>query len=200
MPHDLTLAPGDSLYLPRGVMHEAMVQAGTEPSLHITVGFMEPGMGEMLRALLTDLELEQPALRAALPTWRLAEPEGVAAVRDRLAAALDALAGPAVADRLAMAALDRLLRFRMPMPGRGLHARAPGAEDRLRLSETMHHALLPLAEGGAELRWYGGRETLGPQELAWLQALEDGAAPAALGDGAIDFCTRLARAGLLEPA
>jgi len=199
-PHELVLAPGDSLYLPRGVMHEAMVQDGAEPSLHVTVGFMEPGIGEMLRELLGVLEAEEPALRAALPTWRLAEADGVAAVRGKLAAALGALARPDVADRLAVAALDRLVRFRMPMPGRALHTPPPGPADRLRLSEAMHHVLLPLPDGGAELRWYGGEEALGEREIGWVQALEDGAAPEALGEGALEFCRRLARAGLLEPA
>jgi len=196
-PHALVMAPGDALYLPRGVMHEAMVQDGADPSLHITLGFMEPAIGEMLRHLLADLEAEQPALRAAIPTWRLAD-GGLDAVQARLTAALAVLAGPGVADRLALAALDRLARDRMSLPTRRLHTPPPGPEDRLRLSETMHHTLVPLPEGGAALRWYGGVETLGAAELDWLMALEDGATPAALGDGALEFCRRLARVGLLE--
>ncbi|MBR0660928.1 cupin domain-containing protein [Neoroseomonas oryzicola] len=199
-PHELVMAPGDALYLPRGVMHEAMVQAGAEPSLHITIGLLEPGLGEVLRALLGELEAEEPALRAAIPTWRLAEPEGVALLRGRLAAALEALDRPDVADRMAVNALDRVLRDRMSLPGRALHTPPPGPDDRLRLSETMHHAIVPLPEGGAALRWYGGVETLSAAELDWLQALEDGATPAALGEGALDFCRRLARHGLLERA
>ncbi|WP_198373669.1 cupin domain-containing protein [Roseomonas rosulenta] len=196
-PHALVMSPGDALYLPRGVMHEAMVQDGADPSLHVTVGFMEPAIGEMLRALLSELEAEEPALRAAIPTWRLAD-GGLDAVQHRLTAALAALARPGMADRLALAALDRLARERMSLPMRGLHSRPPGPEDRLRLSETMHHTLVPLPEGGAALRWYGGVETLDATQLAWLTALEDGATPAALGEGALGFCRRLARAGLLE--
>jgi hypothetical protein len=197
-PHALVMAPGDALYLPRGVMHEAMVQDGADPSLHVTIGFMEPAIGEMLRALLGELEAETPALRAAIPTWRLADPDGVAAVQDRLSAALAALAAPGVADRIAVAAMDRLVRDRMALPRRGLVAPAPGPDDRLRLSETMHHTLVPLPDGGAALRWYGGVETLDATQFGWLVALEEGAAPAALGEGALDFCRRLARIGLLE--
>lgn len=196
-PHALVMSPGDALYLPRGVMHEAMVQEGADPSLHITLGFMEPAIGEMLRHLLAELEAEEPALRAAIPTWRLAD-GGLDAVQDRLAAALAALARPGMADRLALAALDRLSRDRMSLPMRGLHSPPPGPEDRLRLSGTMHHTLVPLPEGGAALRWYGGVETLDATQLEWLTALEDGATPAALGEGALGFCRRLARAGLLE--
>lgn len=199
-PHELTMAPGDALYLPRGVMHEAMVQEGAEPSLHITLGFMEPALGEMLRTLLGELEAEEPALRAAVPTWRLADPDGVAALQERLASALAALARPDIADRIAVAALDRLARDRMSLPGRALYTPEPGPADRLRLATTMHHAVVPLPDGGATLRWYGGVETLDARELSWLEALEDGATPEALGDAALPFCRRLLRAGLLERA
>lgn len=197
-PHALVMAPGDTLYLPRGVMHEAMVQQGEEPSLHITIGLLEPGLGEMLRNLLTELEAEEPALRAAMPTWRLAEADGTARVQECLAAALAALARPGVTDRLTMAALDRIARDRMSLPGRALHTPAPGPDDRLRLCESMHHTLVPFDQGGAALRWYGGVEKLGAQELDWLMALEDGATAAELGDDALEFCRRLARHGLLE--
>lgn len=199
-PHELVMAPGDALYLPRGVLHEAMVQAGEEPSLHITVGFLEPGLGEMLRNAIAELEAEEPALRAAMPTWRLAEPWGMEAVQARLAAALAALGRPGLADRMAVAALDRLARDRMALPGRSLHTPPPGPEDRLRLSETMHHSLVPLPGGGASLRWYGGVEKVTEAELAWLVALEEGATAAELGEGALAFCRRLAAAGLLERA
>jgi hypothetical protein len=197
-PHALVMAPGDVLYLPRGVLHEAMVQQGEQPSLHITIGLMEPGLGEMLRGLLGELEAEEPALRAAMPTWRLAEPDGLALLRDRLAAALAVLARPDIADRLTVAALDRLVRDRMPLPGRSLHTPPPGPTDRLRLSESMHHTLVPFETGGAALRWYGGIEKLTAPELTWLMGLEEGATPAELGEDALEFCRRLARHGILE--
>ncbi|MBR0681287.1 hypothetical protein GXW74_12395 [Roseomonas eburnea] len=199
-PQELVMSPGDALYLPRGVLHEAMVQEGEEPSLHITIGLLEPGLGEMLRHLLAELETEEPALRAAMPTWRLAESDGLAEVDARLRAAVAALSRPGLADRLALAALDRVAHDRLSLPGRSLTTRPPAPTERLRLSESMHHTLVPLPAGGAALRWYGGVETLSAQELGWLQALEDGTTAEALGDGALKFCHRLARAGLLERA
>ncbi len=111
------MAPGDVLYLPRGVMHEAMVQAGGEPSLHVTVGMLEPGLGEMLRHLLAELEAEEPALRAAIPTWRLPTRTASGAVQ---AAALDRARRarpPRIRDRIAVAALDRVARDRISCPG-----------------------------------------------------------------------------------
>jgi hypothetical protein len=197
-PHAVPMAPGDALYLPRGTLHEAVAQEGTEPSLHITVGLMEPGMGELLRELLAELEAELPALRAAVPTWRLAEPGGAELLRERLGTALATMGGEDAARRLMLAALDRVCRDRMPLPGRSLHTPPPGPNDRLRLSETMHHTLVPFETGGAMLRWYGGVEKFTAEEMGWLAALEDGATVTELGEDALPFCQWLAQRGLLE--
>lgn len=197
-PHALTLNPGDALYMPRGVLHEAVAQSGDAPSLHITIGFLEASIADMLRELLEILEAENPALRASIPSWRLAEAGGNAAIAARLAPALAALSSTAALERLALAAMDRITRDRLPLSQRSLTYQAPGADERLRLSDAMHHHLLPLPEGGGALRWYGGVENLNAAECAWLTQLAEGAAPASLGDGALPFCQRLAALGLLE--
>jgi hypothetical protein len=204
-PATLTLAPGDALYLPRGVMHDAEVEQGAATaSLHITVGLFEPAWAEALRDLLGLLEAdttEGVALRQGFPSWRLAEPEAAAALAAGAAERLRALATPAAMERLALRLLDRLATDRLPLPARGLLTPPPGPEDRLRLADTMHHHLVPREDGGAVLRWSGGAETLDATRLAWLQRLEDGATPAELGgEDALAFCRRLAGWGLLERA
>jgi hypothetical protein len=198
VPHALTLNPGDALYLPRGVMHEAAAQTGDAPSLHITLGFLEASIADMLRELLEILEAENPSLRASIPSWRLAEPDGTAAIAARLAPALAALSSEAALERLALAAMDRITRDRLPLSQRSLSHRPPGADAKLRLSDAMHHHLVPLPEGGGALRWYGGVENLNATECAWLTQLAEGATPASLGEGALAFCQRLAALGLLE--
>jgi hypothetical protein len=198
VPRALTLNPGDALYLPRGVMHEAAAQTGDAPSLHITLGFLETSIADMLRELLEILEAESPALRASIPSWRLAEAGGTAAIAARLAPALAALSSEAAQERLALAAMDRITRDRLPLSQRSLAHRPPGADAKLRLSDAMHHHLVPLPEGGGALRWYGGVENLNATECAWLAQLAEGATPASLGEGALAFCQRLAALGLLE--
>jgi hypothetical protein len=198
VPHALTLNPGDALYLPRGVMHEAAAQTGDAPSLHITLGFLEASIADMLRELLEILEAENPALRASIPSWRLAEAGGTAAIAARLAPALAALSSEAALERLALAAMDRITRDRLPLSQRSLAHRPPGADAKLRLSDAMHHHLVPLPEGGGVLRWYGGVENLNATECAWLTQLAEGATPVSLGEGALAFCQRLAALGLLE--
>lgn len=199
VPHALTLNPGDALYLPRGVMHEAAAQTGDAPSLHITLGFLEASIADMLRELLEILEAENPSLRASIPSWRLAEPDGTAAIAARLAPALAALSSETALERLALAAMDRITRDRLPLSQRSLAHRPPGLDSKLRLSDAMHHHLVPLPEGGGALRWYGGGQNLNATECAWLTQLAEGATPASLGEGALAFCQRLAALGLLEP-
>jgi hypothetical protein len=194
-PHALTLIPGDALYLPRGVMHEAAAQSGDAPSLHITFGFLEASIADILRELLEFLEAENPALRTSIPSRRLAEAGGTAAIAARLAPALAALSAEAALETLALAAMDRITRDRLPLSQRSLAHRPPGADAKLRLSDAMHHHLVPLPEGGGALRWYGGVENLSATECAWLAQLAEGATPASLGEGALAFCQRLAALG-----
>ncbi len=135
----LVMQPGDALYVPRGVMHDAMAQEGA--SLHVTVGLLEPSFAAVLRLALDLLEGREPALRAAFPTWRLAEGPGALAP---LAAPLAArLAEPTTLERAAVALLDRLAAERPAMLGRGLFPRMPEAGTRLRLAAGVLHALVP---------------------------------------------------------
>lgn len=95
--------------------------------------------------------------------------------------------------------MDRITRDRLPLSQRSLAHRPPGVDAKLRLSDAMHHHLVPLPEGRGALRWYGGVENLSATECAWLAQLAEGATPASLGEGALAFCQRLAALGLLEP-
>lgn len=195
-PEAVTLRPGDTLYVPRGVMHEAAAQEGTEPSLHVTIGLLEPSFAAVLRLAVDLLETEDPALRAAFPTWRLAEgPAALATLAGPLAAKL---AEPAALERTALALLDRLAEDRPALLGRGLFVAEPEEGTRLRLAPGVLHALVPEREGGASLRWAGAPVTLSDIEAGWVERLAEGATPAELGDGALAFCRRLMRLGLLE--
>ncbi len=195
-PEALTLRPGEALYVPRGIMHDAAAQAGGH-SLHVTVGLLEPSFASVLRLAVDLLEEQEPALRASFPTWRLTEgPGALSALATPLAARL---AEPAALERTALALLDRLAGDRPALLARGLFPLDPGPGTRLRLASGVLHALVPEREGGASLRWAGEPLALTEVEAAWLSVLEAGATPEELGPDALGFCTRLVRKGLLEP-
>uniref|UniRef100_UPI0022EA80AD cupin domain-containing protein n=1 Tax=Falsiroseomonas oryzae TaxID=2766473 RepID=UPI0022EA80AD len=114
-PETIVMRPGDTLYVPRGVMHDAAAQAGDAPSLHVTVGLLEPSFATVLRLAVDLLEESEPALREAFPTWRLAEGPGRLAELARPLAAR--LAEPAALERTALELLDRLAGDRPALLG-----------------------------------------------------------------------------------
>jgi len=193
----LTLRPGQALYVPRGVLHEAAAQPEGPPSLHITVGLLEPSIALTLRRLLERLEQQDVRLRAATPTWRATDPARLAAA---FAPALAALAEAAAAEHAAAALLDALVEELPALPARGLLAPRPRPGEYWRLADSLHHHLLPQPDGSALLRWPGGTEALSPQEAAWLQRLEEGASAEDLGEGGVAFLSALAAKGLIERA
>jgi hypothetical protein len=194
-PETLTLRAGETLYIPRGVLHDAAAQESDAPSLHITVGLMDPSFASVLQLAVDLLEESEPALRRSFPTWRLAEGPGALAELARPLAAQ--LAEPAALERTALALLDRLAADRPALLGRGLFVPDPTPEERLKLAPGVLHALVPEETGGASLRWVGAPMTLDAVQTGWIERLADGAAPGELGEGGVDFCRRLVRRGLV---
>lgn len=63
---EFTLNPGDCVYIPRGLMHDAE-NVGEAPSLHITVGLITKTWADLLLESISELALEDPAFRRSLP-------------------------------------------------------------------------------------------------------------------------------------
>jgi len=63
---EFTLNPGDCLYLPRGMMHDAE-NVGEEPSLHITVGLITKTWADLMLESISELALTSPEMRRSLP-------------------------------------------------------------------------------------------------------------------------------------
>jgi Cupin superfamily protein len=185
-PNLVTLEPGDALYIPRGVMHDAATEPGSR-SLHATIGFMETSWAQAIRSLLDEAELTDAALRESLPSWRIGEAD----LLPILAEKVTRLATPAHAERLANLTLEQLARDRQPLPARGLFA--PFPEGRLRLTEGMHTHLVQGGDGTQTLFWTGGSLPLSEAEATELAALAEGAEP-----GASSFARKLWGMGLLE--
>lgn len=105
----VTMRPGDLLYIPRGVYHDAL--ASTERSLHLTFG-VQPLYGVVVLDLLREMALSDPAMRAYLTPAQDSE-----ALRRQLEGIATALAG--MVDTLGMlediAVRQRTLAAPMPV-------------------------------------------------------------------------------------
>lgn len=191
------LRPGDALYIPRGVLHDAVSQ-GTSHSLHLTIGLLGPGWGDALRAALEIAEPDDARLRQAFPTWRLAEGRIPDDLTREAAERLSTLAAPKILELVSQWLLSKLAAEQLPMVGRGLVAPNLSPDDRLQLADTVHYFVTPRPDGGADLRWAGETVALTSEEFAWLDRLGDGAAAGDLGGAeALAFCQRLSRLGLV---
>jgi len=62
----VNLQPGDTLYIPRGMMHDA-IAVGSEPSLHITLGIYAITWFDLMQSLLNVQTSVQQSLRQSIP-------------------------------------------------------------------------------------------------------------------------------------
>jgi hypothetical protein len=84
------------------------------------------------------------------------------------------------------------------MVSRGLIAPTVSSTDRLYISDTAHHFVVPRLDGSAELRWHAGSMSLSAEEFSWIAKLDEGSSAHELGGAnALAFCRRLASAGLI---
>jgi lysine-specific demethylase/histidyl-hydroxylase NO66 len=179
---DVTLGPGDTLYLPRGWPHEAITHA--DDSLHLTIGLHPPTRLDALRAALEECGDDVEFRRT------LAAGDGVPeALLERLAARL----APEAVDRRAR---RRFVASRRPvLSGQLSQARAAArmtAEDPVERRATVI-ADLDLTDAGATLA-FEGRELRFPARgraaVAAAYALE-GPFTAAELPGPLDAAGRL---------
>lgn len=103
---DVTLRPGEVLYIPRGYFHDAL--ASSAESLHLSLS-VAPHSGRLLFQLLEEVALRDPAFRAYLPDAR--ESDG-AALDERLAALGSRLAQIAASPGFREAVANRQRRLR----------------------------------------------------------------------------------------
>ena len=100
------LHPGDLLYVPRGVMHEAFSEE--ERSLHLTVGALVVRWSDLLTSAVACVTRNEVALREALPIGWVGDHDTRTSMLGQFRRLLDILADRASLDE---ALLDLSLRF-----------------------------------------------------------------------------------------
>jgi len=192
---DVTLEPGDTLYLPRGWPHEAVTDRVS--SLHLTIGLHPPTRLDALRAALEACGREDAAFRRTLA------PDGT--LPDDL---LERLAARLAPEAVARRARRRFVVSRRPIAADGLGqaraARQLGAHDLVARRETV---VADLVLAGAATLVFEGKEVRFPARAASaLAAAFDAGGPFRAADlpgpldeaGRIVLVRRLVREGFLR--
>jgi len=173
---EFTTGPGDALYIPRGLQHDA-VAADEGPSLHITFGFHPVRWSEVVVEALASLAVEDPAMRQSVPLGALVGKvplEKIAAgLAARVAELVPAIRWELVHDKLAQRfaglhkeALEGIFHDAASSLGDDTrYTRRPGT---LTLLEATDNAVL-LTVNGRTSRWPAHAE---PALRAALVALE----------------------------
>ncbi|WP_445262963.1 cupin domain-containing protein [Pseudokineococcus sp. 1T1Z-3] len=202
---DVTLRPGDCLYLPRGYLHAATALGGV--STHLTIGIhpwtRHALADQLVRTALADLA-DDEEVRGSLPLGvRVEDPaetaDDLALVRDRLLAAVAAVDAARVAAPLAAQA--RSNQRAAPV---GPLAQLRAAQDlqtsddasALTLREHLAAEVVEGEDGSGRLQSRAGELTLQDDEVAAVRALLAGGGPAGLDPA---LARRLVLAGVLVP-
>lgn len=205
---EVTLRPGDCLYLPRGYLHAATALG--DVSAHLTIGVHtwtgHHLVGELTRRALTRAADEE-RVRRSLPlgvdvSHAEALRDDLAAARAAAHAAIDAIGDDEIA--AAMAARARAGQRAAPIgPLAQLAAAArlaDGSVSTLRLRPHLRAGIHPATgpDTGATLVSRAGRLRLDPRDLPAVEALLDAgeATTSALG---ADLARRLLLAGIVLP-
>ena len=202
-PHlEVTLRPGDVLYVPRGWLHSATALGGV--STHLTVGIHVWHRGHVAEAVLDaarrGLAAQESQRTSLRPGVDVADPEAIAddlaAVREALLQAVADVDASAVAARLA--ARQRAAQRPAPVSPVGtVEALADGLDD-LAVAPRAHlQASLETGTEGAVLVSRAGRLHLTDDDAAAVTAWLADEAPAVLDP---DLARRLVVAGVAVPA
>lgn len=88
---EFILSPGDVLYIPRGLMHDAVNEGEGTASLHITAGVLARTWADFLLEAVSEVAIKSPRLRATLPAHITGPDPDMAEVRTVFVEALEDL-------------------------------------------------------------------------------------------------------------
>lgn len=151
---EFVLEPGDMLYVPRGLMHDAVSEQGSH-SLHITTGIIVKTLADFLLEAVAEASLHSTHLRRSLPPGFHRDDFDRSALRTLFEGAMDEARQQADLDAVLDLFTDTFLRTRQPDLSGGLTGTAITASTRIRrrpaaqmrLAQDGHHIALVMAGG-----------------------------------------------------
>jgi hypothetical protein len=201
---EVTLSPGDCLYLPRGYLHAATALGGV--STHVTLGvhsWTGHHLAEDLATAAVRRATEDEAVRACLPVGFELTAGGLAAhvevVREAVKTAIDQISAEDLARLLAARAKRTQRAAPVGVLAQARAADSLGEEQQVRLRPYLWAELVLSADGSACLDSRAGAVPLdAPDVPAVEQLLVDGAAQ--VGQLGQPLARRLLLAGIVVPA
>lgn len=143
---DFILQPGDVLYIPRGLMHDAISLDG-EASLHITTGILVKTWADFMLEAVSSAALNVPALRRSLPPGFAREDFDRAEMSQAASAAFDGLKAHLDVEAVTDSFIDLFLRTRQADTQGALVASHAPITDEMRF-EKRPLVQVRLADGG----------------------------------------------------
>lgn len=145
---EYVLHPGDVLYVPRGLMHDAINEGADAASLHITAGVLARTWADFVLEAVSEAALRTPSLRAMLPAHISSAEPDMDAVRAAFATALSQVERAADLEAVAGLFADRFVTSRTPdVSGAIAGAARAGTQTIRRRALTPMH----LAEDGGHI-------------------------------------------------
>ncbi|MBP6832307.1 MAG: hypothetical protein KA978_16095, partial [Deltaproteobacteria bacterium] len=162
---ELLLQPGGVLYIPRGLMHDA-VAVDDGPSMHVTIGLHAFRWSEVLLEALAAQAIVDPDLRAGLPLGALRSDASVDALREAMRARVDRLIESMRWDDVSPRLLAQFDRdHKEHLPGLMIDAVTPINAETVFARRSGVHAEVAL-DGEALVLTVDGRSTRWPAAVA----------------------------------
>lgn len=204
---EFVLYPGDCVYIPRGLMHDADAHEN-EASLHITLGLVTRTWADLVLESISKAALETPALRRALPPGYANPGFDRRKAREQFRAYVTELAAKTELDEPLDLIAEDYLRSRAPdLSGVVRHASSAHADEpHYRAQDNALFRIVEAEPGGDfEVVTRGGSsEFLGAKRSAFDHAMSGKRFSAADLEGlskdeALDLIRRLLSRGLIRP-
>ncbi len=204
---EFVLEAGDTVYIPRGMMHDARAHEG-EASLHITLGLVTKTWADVVLEAISKAALETDGLRRALPAGYANRDFDRAPAREQFREFIEEVARRAEVDEPLDIIAEDYLRSRTPeMAGIVRYASEVIADDQhYRATENGLHRIIEDEESGefAVTTRGGTSEFVGTKRKAFDRAMDGepftrADLPGIEKGDAIDMIRRLLSRGLLRP-
>jgi bifunctional lysine-specific demethylase and histidyl-hydroxylase NO66 len=177
---EVTLQPGDTLYIPRGFPHEAKTSESL--SLHCTFALAPVRTTDVLDFAMRIASDQDVELRHALPPMLLSQPDVARKLGDLLEARLSQTFGTPRMQLAIDIALNELFRLTRPNANgafeQALATFAITPQTRLRIDESVPYMLRQRPDGGIELLIAGKNVAFPPVCKAAIERLQRGPATA----------------------